>query len=225
MYYVYAHVNPITKKIFYIGKGNAKRCYSSFNRNKFWYSTVNKYGFAVIKLAEGLTDEQALEIEKQYIAKYKLRGDGGSLVNLTYGGEGAMLCEDTKRRMSVSHTGMKASEETKERGRVAKLGCKNPNYGKKTWNFGIPRTDVEKQKMSNAKIGIPQSEERKALSLSALEKARIGRKEKSLPVKCLITGTVWKNKWDCINDLKIADSKFKDMVRYDRGIQKLQYIK
>lgn len=163
-------------------------------------------------LADGLTNEQAVEIEKQYIAKHKLRRDGGSLVNLTYGGEfgkagykmsaeeirahservkgnknwlGKKHSEETKSKMALAatgrikgeaeklklsvantglkrsqeikdkiskgHTGLKQSEEAKEKGRVAKLGILNPNYGKKTWNFGIPRTEECKRKIRDTK--------------------------------------------------------------------------
>jgi hypothetical protein len=51
-----------------------------------------------------------------------------------------------KDKISKGHTGLKQSEEAKEKWSVAKLGILNPNYGKKTWNFGIPRTKKNVQK-------------------------------------------------------------------------------
>lgn len=227
-YYVYGHINPITNKFFYIGKGKGRRCSSRTGRTKFWTKTVEKYGYAIIKFVDGITNEQACEIEKQYIQKYRLRGEGGCLVNLTYGGDGGTLgmklSDETRARMSASKTGIKPSEESKIKGSLAKMGIKNPNYGKRTWNFGKPRTEEEKRKIGASRIGIELSAERKEKSLLALQKAQLSRINKMLKVRCLKTGIIWINRRECIGNLKISLSKFKDMIRKDRCNQRLEYI-
>ena len=47
-YYVYTHLNPKTKEIFYVGIGKGNRAWNQWaGRNKFWENYVNKYGFEV----------------------------------------------------------------------------------------------------------------------------------------------------------------------------------
>lgn len=210
-YYVYGHINPITNKFFYIGKGKGRRWETTRGRNEYWKRTVDKYGFSAIKLAENLTNEQAVEVEKQYIEKYGTANNGGSLVNMTTGGEygrtgykmpeherhilsqrmkenkiwigkthnantkkkmavaatgrvkskeereklsisnkGKTRTEDVRLNISKSHIGLLPTEETRKKLSESKKGILNPNYGKKTWNFGIPRTEECKQKIRAA---------------------------------------------------------------------------
>ena len=184
----------------------------------------------MVKFVDGLSESEAFEVEKQYIQKFKLRRDGGCLVNLTYGGEGISgarfkLSEATKSKMSVSRMGMLLSNKTKEKISESRRGDKNPNYGKKTWNYGTPRTEAEKKKMSDSKIGIEQSEERKVKSRLALEKAHKVKVDMMLQVECLTTGIIWKNRNECIESLKITLSQFKDRIRIGRAEPKFRYIK
>src|SRR5690349_11527476 len=87
-YYVYAHLNPGTLKPFYIGKGKNGRINDTKYRGDFWKRYTNKYGFITIKLIDGLTNEQACEIEKQYISKCGFLRAVGLLINHTIGGDG-----------------------------------------------------------------------------------------------------------------------------------------
>jgi hypothetical protein len=212
-YYVYAHINPITKKFFYIGKGKCNRINSLNGRNKHWQNVANKYGFAGIKLADGLTEDQAFEIEIEYIKKHDLQINGGVLVNMTYGGQGM--------------SGHKPTQETISKVSKAKLGNGNPNYGKKTWNYGIARTEEEKKKMSDAKRGVKQSTEQKAKSISALNKAKIERQKSCYKVQCILTGRLWNNRNECMKDLGLSISQFKEIIRPDRknGKKNLRYLK
>lgn len=87
-FYVYAHLNPFTLNPFYIGKGKSERYKQKSYRSRYWLNYSDKYGFMPIKLVDGLTDNQACEIEKQYIEKYGFIKSGGLLVNHTKGGSG-----------------------------------------------------------------------------------------------------------------------------------------
>lgn len=212
---MYGHINPITKKFFYIGKGIGDRCASLVGRNKFWHNTVNKYGYAITKLVDGLTDLQALEIEKQYIAKYKLRKDGGSLVNLTYGGRGG--------RTILEHN----ENAFRLKCRESKLGDKNPNYGKHTWNYGIPLSENRKEALREYRTGKKHSPEVMVKVLAALKKAQNKNRVSGFQVKCLITNQVWKHRLECMESLNMNLKVFQQRIWKNTAIKghHLQYIK
>jgi hypothetical protein len=90
--YVYRHTKLGTNEVFYIGIGNKpkySRAYTKNGRNRWWEKVVEKYGFEVEILTHRLTWKEACEIEILLIDYYK-RADccGGTLVNLTNGGDG-----------------------------------------------------------------------------------------------------------------------------------------
>ena len=90
-YYVYTHLNPKTKEVFYVGIGKDNRAWNKWaGRNKFWDNYVNKYGFEVELIAENLTRKQAGKIEIELIAELGRRqiDEGGTLVNRSTGGDG-----------------------------------------------------------------------------------------------------------------------------------------
>ena len=73
-YYVYAHLIPSNKKIFYIGIGKNDRIIDGGSkRNHHWKRVVyeNK-GFLFIYLNENLTKEKSLEYERKYIREIGL---------------------------------------------------------------------------------------------------------------------------------------------------------
>jgi len=66
-YYVYYHINPTTKEIFYIGKGNGNRAWST-GRNKFWNDYVYELAKYDVKIiCANMSDEEALSIESVLI--------------------------------------------------------------------------------------------------------------------------------------------------------------
>ena len=70
-YYLYAHKNPNTNQIFYIGIGIRYR-YKEIktNRSKHYLNYVAKYGYPVIeKLHENLSYKDACILEQKYIKK------------------------------------------------------------------------------------------------------------------------------------------------------------
>ena len=213
MYYVYAHINPVNLKIFYIGKGTGERYISKLGRNKFWNNTVNKYGFSAIKLVDGLTENEAFEIEKIYIEKYKLRIDGGTLVNLTKGGSGGNTINEINRE-----TFLKKCSETK-------LGNKNPNYGKSSTFKGKHHTELTKQKLRELKLGKKLKPDVKEKVLLGLKKAAEVKLKNSLQVECLNTGKKWQNRQSCIADLGITLATFKRWIFINRPVQKGHYLK
>lgn len=85
-YYVYAHYRADTGTIFYVGKGKANRVLST-TRSEFWKSVARKHGVIARIIIDGLQEWAALEIECDLIAKHGRYNEGGTLVNLTDGGE------------------------------------------------------------------------------------------------------------------------------------------
>ena len=85
-YYTYLHTRNDTGKVFYIGKGQGKRCYNKKSRNKWWKHIESKAGRTVEILAYWNTNKEACEHERLLIACF--RDMGYELVNICDGGEG-----------------------------------------------------------------------------------------------------------------------------------------
>lgn len=95
-FYVYEHRRP-DGSLFYVGKGSwtPKKAYgraaSEENRNAIWRRTVIKAGgFTHVVLAEFFAEHDAFAFEAHLIAQHGRRDRGGTLCNLTDGGEGAV---------------------------------------------------------------------------------------------------------------------------------------
>jgi len=94
-FYVYAYLRPDGRPC-YVGKGKGKRWQhrGKCGRNKHFLSIRAQAKAAglempCIKLVEGFTDEQAKQIERDLILLIGREANGGPLVNLTDGGDGA----------------------------------------------------------------------------------------------------------------------------------------
>jgi len=118
---VYRHRRLDNDVVFYIGIAKKKsRPYSKDNRNNHWKNIVSKYGYYVEILLDGLTWEEACELEILLISIYGRHDKKeGTLVNLTNGGDGVVgqIISEKNRRIT--------SERCKQN-----IGEKNPNYGK-----------------------------------------------------------------------------------------------
>ena len=175
-WYIYRHLKP-NGEVFYIGIGHSKkfkRAYDKINRSNYWKSVVNKYGYEIQILKADLTKEEACELEIILIDWYK-RADccGGTLVNLTDGGEGTC---------GYKHIDKKLNEEHKENIRKAfiglRIGDKHPMYGKKGEDnpkFGSILSETTKKKISQSRIynksgvGGKNSRAKKVININTLE--------------------------------------------------------
>jgi len=147
MFYTYAHTRNDTNKIFYIGKGKNKQAWRKQDRNQYWQRIVKKYGHTVEILANWDTEQEAFDHEVLLISCFK--DMSYELANLTDGGEG----------MS------NPSIETRKKLSEARLGTKNPFFGK-------THTDEVKAKMSKDRCGKKLSAETKA----KMSEQRLGTK-------------------------------------------------
>jgi len=96
IFYVYIHKRKDTNSIFYVGKGKDRRAWSTRSRNPHWVNTVNKYGYIVEIIHQGLTEKEAFNLEISTIALYGI----DNLTNLTIGGNttsGFKHSDSTKR--------------------------------------------------------------------------------------------------------------------------------
>ncbi len=152
-FYIYFHINPLTNKIFYVGKGKHRRAWVKYGRSKYWNNIVKKYGYIIDLVEENLTEEQSLQREKFYIQKIGRE----NLCNLTDGGDGmsGYICSEEKRKklsdikgqkhhfygkkhnentlskMSEIKKGKKFTEDTRKKMADKKKGENNFFYNKK----------------------------------------------------------------------------------------------
>jgi len=91
MAYVYRHIRHDKNVPFYIGIGNDEkysRAHNDRERNNYWKNIVNKTTYDVEIILDNLTWGDACKKEIEFIALYKRVGDGGTLCNMTLGGDG-----------------------------------------------------------------------------------------------------------------------------------------
>lgn len=102
-YYIYEHIRLDNFTPFYIGKGKGDRAYK-LERNEHHDRISEKYGFVVVIIKDGLTEEEAFKLERDTIEdlvfnegyginikgfnNYNKQQDS-YLTNSTWGGEGA----------------------------------------------------------------------------------------------------------------------------------------
>lgn len=86
IYYVYVHRRLDTLEVFYVGKGSTNRAWVKFRKNYHWKSIVEKHGYSVEIVKDGMHESCSFALERLLIAKY--RSMGINLANKTDGGEG-----------------------------------------------------------------------------------------------------------------------------------------
>lgn len=190
--YVYVHLTADERIPFYVGKGFGDRAYRKF-RNNWWQNIVNKHGYTVEFIQKGLSDEEAIALEIEMIAKIGRRDQGkGTLVNLTDGGEGTKNpSPETRKKLSENWLGKKHSEATKKKLSERATGRKKSEAHKQALSEsqkGSKQTveTIEKRRKALQGIthkdkGAPMSEDwKKAISESLKGKARSEEHRKKL---------------------------------------------
>lgn len=154
-YYVYRHIRLDKNLPFYIGIGctpNYRRAYNTYNRNPHWKRIVAKTNYTIDIIYECNTLEEANLKEVEFIKLYGRVVDGGTLCNITIGGDGSSgikLTEDHKDKIRKFNTGVKFTDD-----RRRKIGEKS--RGRKLSSSSI-------EKIRNSMLGRVTSESTKQL--------------------------------------------------------------
>ena len=192
-YYVYHIINPITFRLFYVGKGEGSRCRQHLTDKPEYTHNKRLNGYirnliknntppTIIKIAENLTEEYAYELEELEIKKYGRVGfdKNGILLNILESGRppsfrgkdhpfyGKSHTEETKRK--ISDTKKKQFSE----------GMIHPLLGKNHSQETIDKIKKSKkgqrpsekaiQKSIEARLGKPQTDYQKQKAREANEK-------------------------------------------------------
>lgn len=174
MAYLYRHIRTDSNVPFYIGIGESiNRAYSVTHRNKHWLSIVGKTSYEVDILFDDITYEFAKEKEKEFIELYKRKEDGGTLCNITKGGDGVL--------------GLKHTEEARK-----KMG--EPNKGKII-------SEWHRKKISEFHTGRFHSEESKRKMSEKAKGKSIGRKA-SEETKLKMIASAKRGENSCISKFK-----------------------
>lgn len=210
-YKVYRHITPSGKS--YIGmtcQDVDKRWKKGFgyDTQPAFHRAIQKYGWDNIEheiLAEGLSKEEACEMEIKLIAEFK-SNDPEFGYNLTTGGDGAnglVIPEDLRKKLSDSAKGNKwkagkpISEETRRK-------LSESHKGKPGYWTGKKRYPETIRKMSESRKGVRRTEEH-------IESARVGTRKvigRSV-VQYTKTGEfvkIWECMIDASKDLNISYS-------------------
>lgn len=86
-FYIYIHRKISNNEPFYIGKGTKYRCLDFNSRTEYWKRTANKHGVYVQIYKNKLTNEEALELEKELISKIGIK----KLTNFSLGGDSGLV--------------------------------------------------------------------------------------------------------------------------------------
>lgn len=158
-YCVYFYLRE-DKTPYYVGMGRKQRPFAKHahrqGKGDFKPDNID----LIFIVHENLSQEEAYKLEIKYIAEYGRKSDGGILINLTEGGQGAKHNEETRKKLSISHLGKKASEETKRKMSEIRKGKKMPQgTGQKATQTRIANgtnkhTDETKKKLSESLKGI-----------------------------------------------------------------------
>jgi hypothetical protein len=152
MAYVYRHIRLDKNEPFYIGIGSDKaRCYTKQTRNKHWHSITKHTEYRVDIIFDDLSVEEAKEKEKELIALYGKKSNGGLLVNITNGGDGCWgfkateeQLEARRKRMTESNhfKGKQHTPESKEKGYIKRAEKMKDYVGFNHWH-SVPVLDMQ----------------------------------------------------------------------------------
>jgi hypothetical protein len=140
MAYVYRHIRFDKNQPFYIGisKGesrNCKRGSSSFGRNTIWKRIVDKTGWEVEIILDGLTWDEAKLKEIEFVKLYgRLNNNTGILANMTDGGEGGLgvvVSDEARLKRSEISKKRGISKETREKMAAKLRGRPQPEWQRK----------------------------------------------------------------------------------------------
>lgn len=185
-YTVYCHENKINgKKYFGITKDEPKRRWSGghgYKRSRYFNFAIQKYGWEnfdhkIVK--DGLTKDEAFDLEKELIEKYKTTDDRFGY-NISEGGQsgaaGVCQSEETREKRRTSMLGRKQSEETRRKMSEAAKGRTFSEETRKKMSEaakGKIMSEETRRKIGDAARGRKHSEETKRILSEAHAKKKV----------------------------------------------------
>lgn len=168
--FIYALCDPVTDAIRYIGKSNdpKQRYYrhikdtrrgNGTHRCNWIRSLLEKNQRPILRILQEIPDGSWEKSERQWILYF--RWCGCDLTNATDGGEGGLISEETKTKISAANRGKSPTAETREKLSVAGRGRKHTPESIKKMSInrrGKKPSAQTKEKMSAAKRGRKLSE-------------------------------------------------------------------
>lgn len=150
-YKVYLHVFPNGKKYAGITRQRVERRWrkgEGYKQNLHMWNAIKKYGWENIEhiiLADGLTAEEAAEMEIRIIAEFDLTNEGKGY-NYAYGGTHPNHTEETKRKIGERSKGRTHTQ-------AFRAWISEKNSGENNFMYGKHHTEETKRKISEAKKG------------------------------------------------------------------------
>ena len=229
-YYIYRHIRKDTNVPFYIGRGKRNHDATSFNkeysrafarasRSDFWKKIKAKTDYEVEIVLDDLTQAESIVKEIELITLYGRVKNGGTLCNLTDGGEyfdGREFSEEERLQIRVRcykrRKGQPLSEEHKDKIRSSMVEArKNKNWSTTSTDETLKRT---KERESKTKEIMELAEK----TILPTPKPKI-LKDKSeykkpgpagIPVICLDTGIVFDNSIEAAKAMYSHKDNFKN---------------
>lgn len=169
-FYVYTWTRPDTGDVFYVGKGTGVRSTKLHGRNQHFLRVIEKLKSLgleplIEKVAEDLSEDRAFELECSLIAKYGRAALGGTLTNMTDGGEGKsgyIYSEAEREARSIWATEMLSDPAVRKKLsdagviRYQRPGERERHSEMIKLRFSDP---AERLKISDALRGLPKSKE------------------------------------------------------------------
>jgi group I intron endonuclease len=162
---IYIITNLINEKI-YIGQ-TSRNIQRRFKEHGFAsekgcvriYNAMQKYGIhnfkiETVKIVE--TQEEADQEEIFWISEMRNYLDNKMVYNIRSGGSHGLMTDEAKRKMSISHTGLKQTAKHIANRAAKRLGYKTSKETKQKMSqsaLGKLKSEETKRKMSLAKIG------------------------------------------------------------------------
>ena len=193
-YYTYAYLRE-DRTPYYIGKGKDKRAYKR-EKNDI---KPPKDKSRIIYLKQNLTEEQAFRHEVYMIAMFGRKDLGtGILHNRTNGGDGvsgAVVSDETKRKISETRKGITHSEESRRKMSEAHKGKTHSEESRRKISEtrkGKTLSEETKRKLSEVRKGKTFSEEHKR-KLSESQKGKTLSEETKRKLSEVRKGKKWWN--------------------------------